>query len=196
MPTVPGYHGDDQSEAARARSGRDRLSRADQGVRRRRRPRHAPRRRCQGFQGRACRRQAEAESGLRRRLGPAREIHPRPASSRSSARRRPRRQRSCICSSATARSSATTRSSWKRPPPRTFRTACARELFDAALKLGRTIGYDSPARSSSSWTGTATLIFPGNEHAAPGRASRHRAHHRCRSRRMAIAGGGRARSCR
>ena len=71
------------------------------------------------------------------------------------------------------------------------------KLYDAALKLGRAIGYDS--------AGTVEFImdqrqrqsvFPRDEHAAAGRASRHRVHHRRRSGRVAIAGGGRREDCR
>jgi 3-methylcrotonyl-CoA carboxylase alpha subunit len=44
VPLVPGYHGDAQDEATLARAADDRLSGADQGLRRRRRQGHAHRR--------------------------------------------------------------------------------------------------------------------------------------------------------
>ena len=53
-PVVPGYHGDNQSRQIPEGEGlRDRLSRADQGDRGRRRARHAPRRRPRRLRGRA-----------------------------------------------------------------------------------------------------------------------------------------------
>ena len=130
VPVVPGYHGADQDDRAAARRGRaDRLSGADQGLRRRRRQGHARRR--------ATRRSSrDALDGARREA--ARRVRRRHACCSSATSTRPRHVEvqvfgdrtatSSICSSATARSSAGTRRSIEEAPaPGLDRRARARD---------------------------------------------------------------------
>ena len=75
VPLVPGYHGDDQSPALLAKeAGRHRLSRADQGLGRRRRQGHAGGRGRRQVQRCAGRRQARGQGVVRRRSCADREV--------------------------------------------------------------------------------------------------------------------------
>jgi hypothetical protein len=108
VPVVPGYHGAEQDPGRCGRGRRDRLSGADQGARGRRRQGHAAGRAARGFRrcARSPRREARRLSATRRA---DREIR-RPARATSRCRSSATRTAmSCICSSATARSSAATR---------------------------------------------------------------------------------------
>ena len=118
IPTVPGSDGE-VSDADAARSGRrDRLSGADQGHRRRRRPRHEG--------GEECRRTVFAlspgahrgQGRLRQRHGLYGEISPEAAPYRNPDPGRQPMAMSCIWASATARCSAATRKCGKKPAAR------------------------------------------------------------------------------
>ena len=110
VPVVPGYHGARQEpDFLRAEGLRDRLSRADQGDRGRRRQGHAARRPAAGFRRRARLRAARGDERLRRSARADREIR-RPRRATSRCRSSPTRTAmSSISSSATARCSAATR---------------------------------------------------------------------------------------
>ena len=93
VPLVPGYHGDDQSpELLRQGSRAHRLSRADQGVGRRRRQGHARGRGGGEVRRRAGRRQARGQGVVRRRSRAGREVPDAAAPHRDPGLRRQPRQ--------------------------------------------------------------------------------------------------------
>ena len=150
VPIAPGYHGDNQSrEVPQGEGLRDRLSRADQGGRRRRRPRHAAGRRPRRV--RAGARGGGARSGerLRRPAGADREIRRRAAPYRGPGVRRPRTAMSSICSSASARCSAAIRR-WSRKARRLdCRRKRARRCARPRSPRRAPSATPAPARSNS-----------------------------------------------
>ena len=89
------------------------------------------------------------------------------------------RRRASISSSATARSSGGIRRSSRRARRRASRRALRATHHDAAVPRPRAAGYVTPAPSSSSSRARRRcgVLLPRDEHAAPGRAPRHRGRH-------------------
>ena len=118
----------------------DRLSGADQGHRRRRRPRHEGRAEAGELSLRAFHRARRSQDRVRQRHRLYGEISPEAAPYRSPGAGRLPRQGRCIWASATARCSAATRKSGKKParPPSTPRSATrsAASCTKALTKLG------------------------------------------------------------
>ena len=89
---------------------------------------------------------------------------------------------------ATARSSAAIRSWSRRRPAPGIPEPPLRAMTDAAVAARPSIcAIAVPGRSSSWSMPDVRLLLPGNERPHPGRAPRHRGHHRHRPRRAAIA---------
>ena len=151
VPVVPGYHGETQDRGAPGGGGRaHRLSRADQGERRRRREGHAPGRRARRVRRRArgARREAQAAFGDDRRA--ARAV---PARSRATWRCRSSptaTATSCTCSSATAPCSAATRRCSRKRRRRACRRRCAPPWAAPPSRPRAPSAIAAPARSSSS----------------------------------------------
>jgi len=159
-PGRAGYHGGAQDlnspDAGRRTIGFPVLIKASAGGGR---TRHAARRPRERVRGRPGRRQGRG-AGPRScdDAVPAREIHPEPAASRSAARRRSGRRPWCICSSATARSSANNQKVLEEAPAPTLPDAVRSKLYStppsASAAPSATIRW---ARSNSSWIREATV---------------------------------------
>ena len=113
-------------------------------------------------------------------------------SSRSSSRTRATSRSRCwatstatssTSASASARSSAATRRSSRRRPRRCSTPRRGKAMGEQAVALARAVGYDSAGTVEFVAGQDRSLLLPGDEHAPAGRASRHRARHRHRSRR-------------
>ena len=119
VPVVPGDNGPTgrgfpSAEAALESAQEDRPAGDAQGVGRRRRQGHAPRRRREEVHRRLSGRAARGQERVRRRRGLSGEGGHPAAPRRDPGVRRHARQHACTCSSATARSSAATRRSSRR----------------------------------------------------------------------------------
>ena len=182
VATVPGHLGviEDERQAQKI-ARRDRLSGHDQGRGRRRRQGHAHRARRGRARGRLC-----CARARRRNARSATSA----CSSRNSSRTRATSKSRCsatstamssISASANARSSAATRRSWRRRRRRSSmrRPASAMGAQAVALAQGGRLRFRRHGRVRRR-PGQA-LLFPGNEHAAAGRASGDRTRHRHRS---------------
>ena len=134
--------GDQSADAGPAPGGAAGLAAADQGLGRRRRPRHAHRaRRPAEFAALLETARAGVASRLRRRarcLSSPTSKRPGTSRFRSSATRT---ATSCICSSANARSSAAIRRSSKNRPRWRSTTQLRRAMTDAAVRAAKAIGY-------------------------------------------------------
>ena len=144
-------------DGSQAHRRRDRLSGHHQGVRRRRRTRHEGRARRRRPRDRARHRAHRSRRGLRRRRRLHREVPGEAAPHRGAGLRRRRRQRPSISASATARCSAATRRSGKRPIRRPSTPKSAPASARSAPRRSPTSAIPAPARSSSS-TRTASSI--------------------------------------
>ena len=194
VPLVPGYHGDDQSPALLAReAAQDRLSRADQGVGRRRRQRHADRRAIRRFRRRACVRAARGAIVVRRRPRAAREIPDRAAPHRDPGVRGHARQRRVPVRARLLGAAATPEGARGGAGAGHEARAAAGRWARRRSRPRRPSATSAPARSNSSLDIRARrhVLLHGDEHAPAGRASGDRDDHRARSRRMAAARRGR-----
>ena len=84
----------------------------------------------------------------------------------------------CICSSGSARSSAATRRSSRKPRSPAVGDALRAELCRAAVAAGQAIGYVGAGTVEFVLDAVGALLLPGGQHPAAGRASGHRADHR------------------
>ena len=143
VPVIPGYDGDDQSDAQPARrSQEDRLARPHQSGARRRRPRPAPRdARSAISPTRSPPRKPRVAVGLRLRSHDPRDARSTTCATSRCRSSATRTATSFTSASATARSSAATkRSSKKRPRPASA-TSCAPAWATAAVRLAKAVNY-------------------------------------------------------
>ena len=184
-----------EPEVPQGKGLRDRLSRAHQGDRRRRRARHAPGRRACRFRRRARQRDPRGGGRVRRRTRADREIYRRAAPHRSAGVRRrawrlrpPLRARLFVAAPASEGDRGVPGAGPARGDARRDGESRGRGGAGGGLCRRR---HGRVHRRSSRGLKTRRLLFPGDEHPASGRASGHRSDHRPRSGRMAIPGRGR-----
>ena len=137
-------------------------------------------------------RAARGRALLRRRRGLPRALPPDPRHVEIQILGRRARQRACTWASATARSSAATRSwSRRRPRPVGGRRAAARAWARPSVRAAQAVGYIIGRHGRVPASIGRGVLLPRDEHPPPGGAHGHRGRHRARPGARAGARGGR-----